>query len=47
LTFPLADLAQEIERFGFIAGYQQRKFGAKREEDVNVRAARLMGDLCE
>lgn len=46
-TFPLADLPQEIDRFGFIAGYRQRKFGDKEEEEANVRAARLMGDLYE
>lgn len=44
-TFPLADLPKEIDRFGFIAGYRQRKFGDKEEEEANVRAARLMGDL--
>ncbi len=46
-TFPLADLPQEIDRFGFIAGYRQRKFGDKKEEEANVQAARLMGDLYE
>ena len=46
-TFPLADLPKEIDRFGFIAGYRQRKFGDKEEEEANVRAARLMGDLYE
>jgi type I restriction-modification system DNA methylase subunit len=46
-TFPLADLPREIDRFGFIAGYRQRKFGDKEEEEANVKAARLMGDLYE
>lgn len=46
-TFPLADLPKEIDRFGFIAGYRQRKFGDKEEEEANVKAARLMGDLYE
>jgi type I restriction-modification system DNA methylase subunit len=46
-TFPLADLPKEIDRFGFIAGYRQRKFGDKDEEEANVKAARLMGDLYE
>lgn len=46
-TFPLAELPKEIDRFGFIAGYRQRKFGDKEEEEANVRAARLMGDLYE
>lgn len=46
-TFPLADLPKEIDRFGFIAGYRQRKFGDKEEEEANVRAARLMGTLYE
>jgi hypothetical protein len=46
-TFPLAELPKEIDRFGFIAGYRQRKFGDKEEEEANVKAARLMGDLYE
>ena len=46
-TFPLADLPREIDRFGFIAGYRQRKFGDKEEEEANFKAARLMGDLYE
>jgi len=46
-TFPLAELPREIERFGFIAGYSQRVFGDKEEEEANIRAARLMGDLYE
>lgn len=46
-TFPLTELPKEIDRFGFIAGYRQRKFGDKEEEEANVRAARLMGDLYE
>ncbi|CAB4721916.1 unannotated protein [freshwater metagenome] len=46
-TFPLADLPKEIDRFGVIAGYRQRKFGDKEEEEANVKAARLMGDLYE
>lgn len=46
-TFPLADLPKEIDRFGFIAGYRQRKFGDKEEEEANVKAARLMGGLYE
>ena len=46
-TFPLVDLPREIDRFGFIAGYRQRKFGDKDEEEANIRAAGLMGDLYE
>ncbi len=46
-TFPLSKLPEEIDRFGFIAGYRQRKFGDKEEEEANVKAARLMGDLYE
>lgn len=46
-TFPLADLPKEIDRFGFIAGYRQRKFGDKEEEEANIKAARLMGNLYE
>ncbi|MCU0753814.1 MAG: hypothetical protein MUE46_01660 [Xanthomonadales bacterium] len=41
--FQLADLHREIRRFGFIAGYQPRRY---REEDpVNVEAAERMGKL--
>ena len=46
-TFALSDLSKEIDRFGFIAGYRQRKFGDKEEELANIKAARLMGDLYE
>jgi len=46
-TFSLAELPKEIDRFGFIAGYRQRKFGDKEEEQANIKAARLMGDLYE
>jgi hypothetical protein len=46
-TFPLADLPKEIDRFGFIAGYKQRKFGDKDEVEANVKAAKLMGNLYE
>lgn len=46
-TFPLEKLATEIDRFGFIAGYKQRKFGDREEEEANVKAAKLMGALYE
>jgi hypothetical protein len=46
-TFPLEKLAEEIDRFGFIAGYQKRKFGDAAEVEANIQAAKLMGALYE
>jgi hypothetical protein len=43
VEFVLTDLHREVRRFGFIAGYQPRRY---REEDpVNVEAAERMGKL--
>ncbi|WP_191240917.1 class I SAM-dependent DNA methyltransferase, partial [Deinococcus ficus] len=45
VEFPITDFPQHVERFGFIAGFQQRHF---REQDpVNVRAAEQMARLHE
>ncbi|RQW91978.1 class I SAM-dependent DNA methyltransferase [Micromonospora globispora] len=41
--FPLDDLPTQIERFGFIAGYESRTF--KPEDEVNIKAAEMMGSL--
>jgi len=41
--FPIAELLQNIHLFGFIAGYQKRKFAD--ENPVNVKAAYRMGRL--
>lgn len=46
-TLPLNRLAAEIDRFGFIAGYKQRKFGDADEAEANIQAARLMAGLYE
>src|SRR5690606_36421765 len=43
VEFPLKDLWKHVRRFGFIAGYQPRKF--KEEDPVNVQAAERMGKL--
>ncbi len=43
LTFPLADLLDHIERFGFIAGYEKRRYDE--QDPVNVEAAAKMGAL--
>jgi hypothetical protein len=43
VEFPLKELWKHIRRFGFIAGYQPRKF--KEEDPVNVEAAERMGKL--
>ncbi|MBL4587649.1 MAG: class I SAM-dependent DNA methyltransferase [Flavobacteriales bacterium] len=39
----LADFYKEVKLFGFIAGYQKKKY--KPEDPVNVKAAELMGKL--
>ena len=46
-TFPIQDLPKEIDRFGFIAGYQKRTFTSEEEEQANITAAKLMGRLYE
>src|SRR5690606_1356865 len=43
VEFPLADLHRQIGRFGFISGYQTRRY--KEEDPVNVQAAERMGRL--
>jgi hypothetical protein len=45
--FPLKNLVNEIDRFGFIAGYKPRDFGGAEEARANIKAARLMGRLYE
>lgn len=45
--FPLTDLAKEIDRFGFIAGYTSRTLSPEKEHEVDVAAAQLMGSLYE
>lgn len=45
--FPLTDLPKEIDRFGFIAGYSNRKLSKEREHKVDIAAAKLMGSLYE
>lgn len=45
VTIRLVDLPQEIERFGFIAGYEKRTFTVAQEDAANTRAAKLMGEL--
>ncbi|GMA16124.1 class I SAM-dependent DNA methyltransferase [Deinococcus metallilatus] len=43
IEFPITEFPQHVERFGFIAGFQQRHF---REQDpVNVKAAEQMARL--
>lgn len=41
--FPLAAFPENIERFGFIAGYESRSF--KPEDEVNIQASEMMGAL--
>lgn len=41
--FPLAELIDHIQLFGFIAGYQKRTY--KEQDPVNIEAAEIMGRL--
>lgn len=41
--FPLEDLPKQVNRFGFIAGYQVREF--KEQDPVNIEAAEKLADL--
>ncbi len=43
VEFPLAQLTENINHFGFIAGYIKKEF--KPEDPVNIKAAELMGEL--
>ena len=43
--FTLADLADNVERFDFVAGYERRVFRA--ENPADRKAAELMGGVCD
>lgn len=43
IEFHLPNLVDNVQHFGFIAGYQKREF--KEQDPVNVHAAELMGKL--
>lgn len=43
IEFTLQSLVDNVQHFGFIAGYQKRTF--KDEDPVNIKAAELMGKL--
>lgn len=45
IEFPLRDLEKYIEQFGFISGYEVRKYEA--EEEASIKAAELMAKLHE
>ncbi len=45
VPFPLADLPQHVEKFGFIVGVQRRAF--RDQDPANVKAAELVGRLHE
>jgi len=47
IEFPIQDLPSEIERFAFLAGYDQRRYGTVTEQEANIKAAKLMGQLFE
>ncbi len=42
-TFKLADLSNNIERFGFLAGYNNKRIEG--QHPVNIKAAEIMGKL--
>jgi len=46
-TIQVSDLAKEVDRFGFIAGYSQRDLEPIEEEAANIEAARLMASFYE
>lgn len=41
--FPLAELADNIRSFGFIAGYQQQKY--RDQDSANIEASELMSNI--
>src|SRR5450756_1900770 len=43
IAFPLTELPQRLELFGWVAGYERRSFA--KEDEVSVHAAELMGRL--
>ncbi len=43
VTIKLEDLSEEIERFGFVAGYKNRRIEG--QHPVNIKAAEAMGNL--
>lgn len=43
VEFTLPELVNNVQHFGFIAGYQKREF--KEQDPVNIKAAELMGKL--
>jgi hypothetical protein len=45
VEFPIEELPRELDRFMFLAGYEQRVF--KQEDAVNVEAAALLGKVYE
>jgi hypothetical protein len=47
IEFPIQDLPSQIERFAFLAGYDQRRYGTVTEQEANIKAAKLMGQLFE
>ena len=46
-TFTLEQLPERCDALAFLAGYQQRTFGSREQEQASVRAAKLMGSLYE
>lgn len=43
IEFQLPELVNNVQHFGFIAGYQKKEF--KEQDPVNIKAAELMGKL--
>jgi len=45
--FALEELREHAHELAFIAGYRERAFGSKTQEDASIKAARLMAGLYE
>lgn len=46
-TYTLEQLPERCDALAFLAGYQQRTFGSREQEQASVKAAKLMGSLYE
>lgn len=47
VEFTLAELVDQADRLAFLAGYGQRAFGSREQEQASIAAAKLMASLYE
>jgi hypothetical protein len=47
VEFPLGELRDNASKLAFLAGYGERTFGSKAQEDASIKAAKLMASLYE